>query len=103
VSDPKSVQGSSPQHQVLAQSNFDLPKSVTADFQIRYVSSLPALQVPSYWTGDASLDWSPNKQLRFSVVGQNLFQPFHYEYLYDPRGPVGIERSIFGRVTWLWK
>jgi iron complex outermembrane recepter protein len=103
VSDPKSIQGSSPQHQVLAQSNFDLPKSVTADFQIRYVSSLPALQVPSYWTGDASLGWSPNKQLRFSVVGQNLFQPFHYEYLYDPRGLVGIERSIFGRVTWLWK
>jgi iron complex outermembrane recepter protein len=103
VSDPKSIQGSSPQHQVLLQSNFDLPKSITADFQIRYVSSLPALQVPSYWTGDASLGWSPNKQLRFSVVGQNLFQPFHYEYLYDPRGLVGIERSIFGRVTWLWK
>jgi iron complex outermembrane recepter protein len=103
VSDPKSIQGSSPQHQVLLQSNFDLPKSITADFQIRYVSSLPALQVPSYSTGDASLGWSPNKQLRFSVVGQNLFQPFHYEYLYDPRGLVGIERSIFGRVTWLWK
>jgi len=36
-------------------------------------------------------------------VGQNLFQPYHFEYSYDPRGPVGIERSFFGRVTWRWE
>jgi iron complex outermembrane receptor protein len=97
------VQGSSPQHEFLIQSNFDLPKSITADVQLRYVSQLIALQIPAYLTGDASLGWSPNKQLRFSIVGQNLFQPYHYEYLYDPLGPVGIERSLFGKVTWLWK
>jgi iron complex outermembrane recepter protein len=97
------VQGSSPQHEVLIQNNFDLPKSITADIQVRYVGKLPALSIPSYWTGDLSLGWSPSKQLRFSVVGQNLFQPYHFEYSYDPRGPVGIERSIFARVTWLSK
>ncbi len=97
------IQGSSPQHEVLLQSNLDLPKTVTVDAQIRYVSKLPALAVPAYWTGDLSLGWSPTRQLRFSAVGQNLFQPYHYEYSYDPRGLVGIERSLFGRVTWLWK
>ncbi len=97
------TQGSSPQNEFLIQNNFDLPKSITADFQVRYVSSLPALQVPSYWTGDLSLGWSPNKQILFSLVGQNLFQPYHYEYAYDPRGMVGIERSIFAKVTWLSK
>ena len=98
-----SIEGSSPQHEFLIQNNFDLPKAITADFQVRYVSKLPALQIPSYWTGDLSLGWSPNKQLLFSLVGQNLFQPYHYEYSYDPRGLVGIERSIFAKVTWLWK
>ena len=98
-----SIQGSSPQHQVLIQSNFDLPKAITADFQIRYVSALPALTVPSYWTGDVSLGWGINEHVRLSAVGQNLFQPYHYESLNDPRGLVGIERSIFARITWLWR
>jgi len=94
------VQGSSPQHQALVQSDFDLPKSITLDLQVRYVSALPALMVPAYTTGNASLGWSATKQLAFSVVGQNLFQPYHYEFNYDPHGLVGIERSVFGRVTW---
>jgi iron complex outermembrane receptor protein len=103
VGSPLATQGSSPQHQVLVQSNFDLPKSVTADFQIRYVSSLPGLQIPSYWTGDLSLGWHVSKQVLLSAVGQNLFQPSHYESSYDPRGPVGIRRAFFGRVTWRWQ
>jgi iron complex outermembrane receptor protein len=103
VGSPLTTQGSSPQHQVLVQSNFNLPKSVTADFQVRYVSSLPALQIPSYWTGDASLGWHIKKQVLLSVVGQNLFQPHHYEFSYDPDGPVGIRRSVFGQVTWRWE
>jgi len=38
-----------------------------------------------------------------TLVGQNLFQPRHYEFNYDPGGPVGIERSLFGKVTWRWE
>ena len=103
IGSAQAIQGSSPQNEFLIQNNFDLPKAITADFQVRYVGSLPALKVPSYWTGDLSLGWSPNKQLLFSLVGQNLFQPYHYEYSNDPRGPVGIERSIFAKVTWISK
>ncbi len=98
-----SVEGSSPQHQVFLQSKLDLPKAVTADFQVRYVSKLPAEMVPAYWTGDISVGWTATKQLRFTVVGQNLFQPYHFEALYDPQGLVGIRRSVLGRITWQWK
>ena len=103
VGSPLTTQGSSPQHQVLIQSNLNLPKSITADVQVRYISSLPGLQIPSYWTGDASLGWNVSKQVLLSVEGQNLFQPYHYEFSYDPSGPVGIRRSVFGRVTWRWQ
>ena len=103
VGSPLTTQGSSPQHQVLLQSNFNLPKSITADLQVRYVSSLPGLQIPSYWTGDVSLGWHVSKQVLLSAVGQNLFQPWHYEFSYDPDGPVGIRRSIFGQITWRWE
>ncbi len=103
VGSTAAIQESSPQHELLIQPGFNLPKSVTADFQIRYVSALPALTVPAYWTGDATLGWGITQQLRLSLVGQNLFQPYHYESQYDPRGLVGIERSLFGKVTWQWK
>ena len=103
VGSPLLTQGSSPQHQVLIQSNFNLPKSITADFQVRYISSLPGLQIPSYWTGDASLGWHVSNQVLLSLVGQNLFQPWHYEFSYDPDGPVGIRRAIFGQITWRWE
>ena len=97
------IQGSSPRHEVLLQTGFDLPKSVTADFQVRYISRLPALNVPAYWTGDTSLGYNLSKQLRLTAVGQNLFQPRHYEFVSDPSGPVGIERSLFGKMTWRWE
>jgi hypothetical protein len=85
------------------QSNLDLPKSVTFDFQVRYVSKLPALSVPAYWTGNTSIGYSLTKQLRLYAVGQNLFQPHHSEFKYDPGAPVGIQRSVFGKVTWQWE
>ena len=97
------VQGSSPQNEVLLQTGFDLPKSITADFYVRYISKLPALSIPAYWTGDTTLGYNLTKQLRLTVVGQNLFQPRHFEFSYDPNGPVGIERSLFGKLTYRWE
>jgi len=103
VGSPLTTQGSSPQHQVLVQSWFNLPNSITLDPQVRYVSSLPGLMVPAYTTADVTVGWSPTKQLLLQAVGQNLLQPWHYEFAYDPQGPVGIRRSIFGKIEWRWK
>jgi len=97
------IQGSSPQNEVLLQTGFDLPKSITADFYVRYISKLPALSIPAYWTGDTTLGYNLTKQLRLTAVGQNLFQPSHFEFSYDPNGPVGIERSLFGKLTYRWE
>jgi iron complex outermembrane receptor protein len=93
------VQGSSPEHQVLIRNGYDLPKSAGADFDVRYVSALPGIHVPSYWTGDATLHWSPNHHIEFTAAGQNLFQPHHVEFVYDPGPPVGIRRSIYFAIT----
>ena len=93
------VQGSSPENQILIQNGFDLPKLVSADMQARYVSTLPGIKVPSYWTGDATLKWDATPHIRFTVVGQNLFQPHHVEFVYDPGPPAGIRRSVYGQIT----
>ena len=97
------IQGSSPQNEVLLQTGFDLPRSITADFDARFVGTLGAIKIPSYWTGDVILGYNLTKQVRLTVVGQDLFQPRHYEFVYDPDGPVGIERSLFGKLTFRWE
>ncbi len=92
------IEGSSPQHQVMMQSSFDLPKRVTFDFDYRYVSALPALAVPAYSTADARLAWTVGHHWELSVVGRNLLQPEHLE-----NSPVGIKRSFYGKLVWTSK
>ncbi|HSS51754.1 MAG TPA: TonB-dependent receptor, partial [Thermoanaerobaculia bacterium] len=93
------VQGSSPEHQALLQSGFDLPHSVSTDFHVRYVSALPGIQVRSYWTGNATLQWAASPHIRLTATGQNLFQPHHVEFSYDPGPAVGIRRGFYGEIA----
>jgi iron complex outermembrane receptor protein len=98
VEPPASISGASPQHQISVQSAFDLSKRLQLDLTYRYVSALPALAVAAYSTGDARLGWRFSRQLELSLVGQNLFQPWHLEY--GPPPAVGIVRSAYARLTW---
>ncbi len=93
------VQGSSPEHQIFIQNGFDLPKSINAEMQVRYVSKLPGIGVPSYWTGDTTVRWAASHHIQFTVAGQNLLQPHHVEFVYDPGPAVAIRRSFYGEIT----
>ena len=95
VEPPDAITGASPQHQVSIQSALDLTKKLQLDLDYRYVSPLPALAVPAYSTGDVRLGWRFAPELEVSLIGQNLFQPWHLEY-----GPVGIVRNVYARLTW---
>ena len=94
------IEGSSPRHQVLVQSGFDLPKAVSLDLLYRYVSALPGQSVRAYSSADVSLGWSMSQHFRFSVVGQNLLQPHHAEFGTDPGPLVQIKRSAYAQITW---
>ncbi len=100
VGSPSAITGSSPQHQVLVQSAFDLPKQLTLDLTYRYVSSLPGLAVPAYSTADVRVGWSIGPHLELSVVGSNLLQPYHVEFASDPGPNVAITRNVYGKVVW---
>jgi len=89
------IGGSSPRHQVLLQSSFDISKAFNLDLAYRYVSVLPGQMTPSYSTADARFAWQMKSHLQLSVVGNNLFQPYHAEF-----GPVGIKRSVYGQIAW---
>jgi iron complex outermembrane recepter protein len=103
VGSPSAIVGSSPQHQVVAQSQLDLPKHLALDLTYRYVSSLPGLRVASYSTGDVRLGWTLARHLEFSVVGSNLMQPHHVEFASDPGPSVATRRSVYGKLVWTSK
>ena len=67
--------------------------------QVRYVSALPGIKVPSCWTGDAAFQWAASRHIRFTAVGQNLLQPHHVEFVYDPGPAVGIRRGFYGQIA----
>ncbi|HEV7512704.1 MAG TPA: TonB-dependent receptor [Candidatus Acidoferrum sp.] len=93
-------QGSSPRHQVVVQSLFNLPKRFEFDPTYRYVSALPAQSVKSYSTMDLRFGWRFAGNVEASVVGQNLFQPNHMEFGFSPGPMVGVRRSVYGQITW---
>jgi len=94
------IQGSSPQHQVMVQSGFDLSKAFNLDLAYRYVSALPGQMVSSYSTGDATFRWRLSEHFRFSIVGQNLMQPHHAEAAGDPGPLVQNKRSAYVQIFW---
>jgi len=95
-----SYMGSSPGSMVGLQSFFNLPKHFELDETFRYSAALPAQDVGSYSTADVRLGWHVGEGLDFSLVGQNLLQPYHVEFGGDPGPLIGIKRAVFGKITW---
>jgi iron complex outermembrane receptor protein len=103
------IDGSSPKHQLMVLSGFDLPKKTTLDLDYRYVSALPGQTVSappevvrSYSTANVTFSWTVNSHLKLSAAGLNLFQPFHAEYAGDPGPLVQIRRSGYGQIAWTY-
>ncbi len=92
---------SSPKHTVAAQSKIDLPLRFQFDQTYRFVSALPAQKVEAYQTMDVRLARSLGRNLSIEAVGQNLFQPHHYEWgTGDPTQPlVGIDRAAYVKLS----
>ncbi len=94
------INGSSPKHQILAQSGFDISKNFTLDLDYRYISELPGQIVAAYSTGDANFGWRVSQHFRILVAGRNLLQPHHAEDGGDPGPLVQIKRSAYAKLTW---
>jgi iron complex outermembrane recepter protein len=96
----RQLEGDSPQHEVAVGSFLNISKSVEFSFNFRYVSSLPDQHVAAYTTADTRLGWRVSKGIDLSLVGQNLFQPYHAEYGGDPGPLVGIRRGAYLQIIW---
>jgi iron complex outermembrane receptor protein len=98
---PDNPNGSSPRHQWYVRSSLDLPKHFDQDTTLRFVDHLSSLNIPSYYSLDAHLGWRPVSTVEFSIVGQNLLDNHHLEFIPDfiNTSPTVVKRSVFGSIT----
>lgn len=97
-----SDEGSSPHHEVVVQSLFNLPKQFEIDPTYRHVSALPAQGVQQYSTMDVHLGWHFGEQFEISVTGENLSRPYQVEYESGVNGEpnMGTKRSVYAQIVW---
>jgi iron complex outermembrane receptor protein len=96
------TQGSSPNNQLFVRSSWDLRHDWEFDLIGRYVDNLPGLGVSSYLTMDVRLAWRPNENLEWAIVGRNLFDNHHTEFV-DVEGlTIGteVQAQVFTSLTW---
>lgn len=93
------AESNDPAHQFSVQSMIDLPSKVDVGFVVRYVDALPEPRVPAYWGMDARVSWKPNNIIEFNVIGQNLLDNQHLEFIPSSPSPRNIEHSVYGKVV----
>ncbi|MFO1371854.1 MAG: TonB-dependent receptor, partial [Candidatus Competibacteraceae bacterium] len=103
-------QGWSPFNQISLLSSWEIRNDLEFDTWIYYVdrlSSLPtlsqlgAVSVDPYLNLTLRLGWRPRKDLELSLVGANLLDKSHLEYVQEAYTfPIQIQRSIYGQVKW---
>jgi iron complex outermembrane receptor protein len=86
-----------PAHQFFFQSTMSLPGRIELGTVVRFVDKLPKPYVPGYTGVDIRIGWKLNKWLELNVVGQNLLDNHHPEFVPASR-PREIERSIYGKI-----
>jgi iron complex outermembrane receptor protein len=98
------TEGSSPHNRVYLRSSWDLPNCWELDVIGRYVDSLPALDVSSYVAMDVRLAWRPSKNFEWAIVGRNLLDDRHAEFVDDASGIVGteVQSEVYTSLTWTY-
>ena len=95
--------GENPSHQLSLHSAIDIRDDLELDIWLHYVDQLPSLNADSYITAGARLAWRVSDNFEISVVGRNLVDNKHLEYideLLPDNTPREIERDIYARLKW---
>lgn len=93
--------GTSPHHQVSLRSSLDLPWKFELDTWLRYVDTLPTLDIDRYVTLDIRLAWHPLESIEVALVGQNLIERRHGEFRQEIFPfETEIERGVYGTIRW---
>ncbi|MCB0322091.1 MAG: TonB-dependent receptor [Bdellovibrionales bacterium] len=95
------LEEASPEHQFFLRSLWDVTPRVEFDGTLRYVDRLSEGDIDSYVELDLHLGWRATDRIRIELIGTNLLEDSHEEYLGNLFGPplIEIERSLYARAT----
>ena len=93
-----SAESNDPEHQFLLQSTVDFARKIEWGTVIRYVSKLPKPPVKAYMGLDIRIGWKITKVFEVDLIGQNLLNDQHLEFIPSSPAPREIKRSLFGKV-----
>lgn len=88
-----------PSNHWMLRSSYDVAPGHEVDLTVRHNGALSAAAVPAYTTLDLRYGWQIQRNIEFSITGQNLLDRAHTEF----RGGAGasvFERSVFVRLAW---
>jgi iron complex outermembrane receptor protein len=101
------VEGSTPQRQLSLRSMMDLTRQVSWDLWVYHMGELERtswsvpVSIPEYTSFNTRLAWRPTDSLELSLVGQNLLDDRHREFVGENLLiQTEVERSIYGQVRW---
>jgi len=74
----------------------------SADLSLRHVDRLQTLGVGCYTAVDGRLAWRAGPALEFELVGRNLSDSDHIEFVstFPTTAPTVAERSVYATVAW---
>jgi iron complex outermembrane receptor protein len=96
------TEGSAPDQSAQIRSHVALPHGLSWDASAYFTGRLGGSRVPRYTRLDTLLTWQWREGLSLSLVGQNLLQGGHLEFI-DSNGSVQsalIKRSGYAKFTW---
>jgi len=98
---------STPEHQASLRSLMDLSNDLSLDLWIYYSgyinrpAYLQETSVPGYTSVNIRFAWHPNEDLELSLVGRDLFDKRHLEFVGESYlMPTEIDRSFHAQVLW---
>jgi iron complex outermembrane receptor protein len=94
------AESNDPKHQFVVQSTADVGSRLELDWVLRYVDALSTPFVPSYFALDLRLGVRLGAGLELSVVGQNLLEEDHAEFVPSTPSPRLIERGVYLQLSW---
>lgn len=89
--------GKTPRHSASLRSFHNLTRDWQLDGWLRYVDSLDSIGIPAYTQLDLRVAWRVSRALELSLVGQNLLDARHPEWVgdYIPTPTLEIERAWY--------
>jgi iron complex outermembrane receptor protein len=101
----RTIENSTPTQQASLRSMMDLSRGIAFDLWVYHVSELKrtsfsvGLPVSEYTSLNARLAWQARKDLELSLVGQNLLDDSHLEFVGENiLIQTEVERSVYAKV-----